>query len=321
MGWKTSSILIQSKIEKCDADILYALGYGKVEKTEAKSYDAAMYPPKKFVYIGRYKGVTIISGDAIAEANFVEEISWREEELIGLYPEGEICSVSLQSTVNYWAFSIIKDGHKIRVKGGSGDSGTYVDKGTPLEQESDLLAKSEISADGSRVYRLKGEEYAEDQVGENFVFQFFCRYTGLPLDQDDQLLSETSFAGYRILPVEYPGQGQFPESWQGEYVYGDGYDASSRGKKMGFTLKLQLAENQLRGVCYDDDKTTGDPASINGVFFDSCIWFLKAYPGTNYTIGYSGLYNYKTGECRGVWNIEGTSRWGEWRIRRMPAVD
>jgi hypothetical protein len=230
-------------------------------------------------------------------------------------------------------FSIVRNGAKLRVKSGDSDSGTTIDEGQPIEQELSLLSQSYISPDGKRVYKLGDELYNEDQVGENIIFEIFGRYTGVPLDRDDELLFNTSFAGFEILPSTPEPVGDSPSAeWLGEYILGDGYSKSLRGTKGKFMLKIAVSQGEVKGACYDDDKREGEPATINGIVYDDFIWFIKRYPityviddqGNSYPdksrppnqIAYTGLYDSTTQSYRGVWHIENKPNWGEWNMRQ-----
>jgi hypothetical protein len=262
------------------------------------------------------------------------EASERERRLLSLFPIGEICSVVLQSVINIWGFSLIKDGKKIRVKSGNADTGTTVDAGQPLDQELELLSKARINPDGTRYYQFGDDVYNEDQVGENFVFQIYSRYTGIPLDQDDELLFETSFAGYKIFPSKRePGDSLLSGEWLGEYTYGEGYGRSVQGKSEAFTLIMSVSDGGLKGTCIDHNKPGAQPCSINGIVFDNLIWFIKQYPvtyviddvGKSYpdeskaplTIAYTGLYDTDNQCYKGIWHIENKQFWGGWSIRQI----
>jgi hypothetical protein len=129
------------------------------------------------------------------------DISESETEKIlkRTFPNSEICSIVLQSTVNLWAYSVIKNGQKIRTRAGSADDGTFIEIGEPLEEEKNLLNKSTVDNEGNRTYLLEDfpdEQFTEDQVGENFVFAICSRYFGEQLDSADDVLFETLLTGY-----------------------------------------------------------------------------------------------------------------------------
>lgn len=333
MGWKLSSVIIQSKSDQKDEDILRLIGFSDLEPIHNQPYEIAIYPEEGEVYIGRYKDTIIIAGRDLVDSNLSSDPSQMEKQLMQLFPEVEICSVSLHSAINHWGFSIVKGGRKIRVKAGDADSGTTLDEGEPLEQERDLLTQSRIDRDGKRIYQLGSNVYNEDQVGENFVFNFFSRYTGVQLDQDDDLLFDSSFAGFRF-GVKNLAQQQvdFFSEWLGKYTLGRGYARSLQGTGEGFTLKIEANEGQITGTCQDDNKLGDAPASIHGVMLDSLIWFIKQYPvsyvindegKTNKdvskpspTIAYTGLYDTVTNSYQGIWHIENTALWGEWSMQK-----
>ena len=105
----------------------------------------------------------------------------------------------LHSFVNLWGFAVYQDGRRIRGRAGSADDGVFCDDGAPLPEEAELLAHSRIEG-GERLYRLPSfpdEDFAEDQVGEEYVFKIYRRFTGLQLNMDEALL-DMKCAGFRL---------------------------------------------------------------------------------------------------------------------------
>ncbi|MES1218420.1 MAG: hypothetical protein ABUT20_23135 [Bacteroidota bacterium] len=334
MGWKLNSIIINPSTDINHVELLDKLGFKNLTKLEDEPYDSAMYPDKDKVYIGNYKNSIIICVDNLPFKFYTKSLSDTENTLIKYFPDSEICAVSLQSTVNHFGFAVIKAGKKIRVKAGDADIGTEIDIGEPLEQEQELLSKSKIDDTGQRLYYLNGnsdEPYLENQVGENFVFEIFKRYTDELLDEDDDLL-DTNFAAYKFSEEPFSFDKYFSGAWHGQFSYGDGYQDSMKGKKEEFTINLSLTNGELKGFCIDANKQSDEPATINGFLIDTFIGFIKRYPfryvinkngetvkdvsRQSSNIAYSGLYDPSTDSFKGIWNIEKTKCWGEWNLKR-----
>ncbi|TMM57906.1 hypothetical protein FEE95_00285 [Maribacter algarum] len=201
MGWKSSIILVNTDIEVNEIELLERLGFNKIKATEKESFEVAIHPNDNQVYIGRYKGNLIICTQELPLTFLEETISKGEKELASYFPNTEICSLVLHSVVNLWGYAISKNGHKMRVRAGSSEDGTFAEYGEPLEEELELLSKSKIDENGNRVYQLDdfpNEVFEEDQVGENFVFNISKRYFGERLDAADDLLFETELNGYSV---------------------------------------------------------------------------------------------------------------------------
>ena len=67
-----------------------------------------------------------------------------------------------------------------------------------MEEEKDLFSKSKVNANGERIFvfdDMPENEFKDDQVGENFVFDISEKYLGEALDANDGLF-ETEFEGY-----------------------------------------------------------------------------------------------------------------------------
>ncbi|MFT3705995.1 MAG: hypothetical protein QM802_26750 [Agriterribacter sp.] len=334
MGWKLSSVIINPKTDINYENLLNKLGYINLTKIEEQPYDIAMYPDENEIYIGSYKNNLIISSQQLPIIFFKETLSDLEKILIDHFPDSEICAVSLHSSINHFGFAVIKNGEKIRVKAGDADMGTVIDIGNPLEQENELLSRSKVGYNGQRQYYLNNnlnEPYLENQVGENFVFEMFKRYTGNLLDADDEIL-DTNFTGYKFSNNEFSFDKHFSGEWQGEYVYGDGYKEIIKSKKENFYINMDVVNGEVSGLCIDDNKRSDEPAKINGFITDTFIGFVKEYPvryildekGATLkhstlppdSIVYSGLYDNLTDSFKGIWRIENKQFWGEWSMKR-----
>ena len=199
MGWKASIIIIHKPLQVDNEQLLKELGFDRLTKVKDELFEVVINPDNNRVYIGNYKNNLLICAPDIPmhiiENNGVEA----EKILTKLFPDSEICSIVLHSTVNLWGYSIIKRGERIRVRAGSAEDGTFIDLGEPLEEEENILNKSVIDEVGQRTYafeEIDNEVMTEDQVGENFVFAICSRYFGEELDYADALLFETTLKGY-----------------------------------------------------------------------------------------------------------------------------
>jgi hypothetical protein len=201
MGWKAFSILIKPATDISHEALLQTLEFTNFTKIDDEPYDVAIYPDKGKIFIGNYNDTLIISEFNLPQQFCSEELSDTEKKLINIFPGSEIAAVVLHSGTNYWGYSIVKDGKKIRARMGDADNGTTLDYGEPVEEELELLSKSRLNDIGQRQYFLNDnpdEPYSEDQVGENFVFEIYKRYTGESLDNNDEFLFETNLSGYQI---------------------------------------------------------------------------------------------------------------------------
>ena len=200
MGWKASTIIINKPTKVDYEQLLQELGFKNLTKIEDETFDVAINPDDKKVYIGTYKDNLLICEPKIPMLFFEnKEITRAEAVLIEKFPTSEICSIGLQSTVNFWGYSISKNGIKVRTRAGSSDTGTFLEFGEPLEQEIELFNKSTLNEDGERIYifeDIDDEPMTEDQVGENSVFAICKRYFDEELDCADELLFETTLIGY-----------------------------------------------------------------------------------------------------------------------------
>jgi hypothetical protein len=200
MGWKASTIIINKPTKVDYEQLLQELGLKNLTKIANETFDVAINPDDKKVYIGTYKDNLLICEPDIPMIFFEnEKITRAEATLIENFPTSEICSIGLQSTVNFWGYSISKNGSKVRIRAGSSDTGTFLEFGEPLEQEIELFDKSTLNEDGERTYifeDIDDEPMTEDQVGENFVFAICKRYFDEELDCADELLFETTLTGY-----------------------------------------------------------------------------------------------------------------------------
>ena len=199
MGWKASVIIIHKPTQADNEQLLKDVGFNNLTKIDDVPFEVAINPDDHKVYIGNYKDNLLICAPDMPMQFIVDNETETERKLKQIFPNAEICSIVLHSTVNFWGYSIITNGQKIRARAGSADDGTFIDMGEPLEEEKDLLSKSKIDKNGKRIYLLDefaDEPFNEDQVGENFVFSICKRYFDEELDSADELLFDTTLAGY-----------------------------------------------------------------------------------------------------------------------------
>ena len=112
---------------------------------------------------------------------------------------------ALHSVVNLWGYSVVKNGEKLRVRAGSSEGGILIEFGEMMEVEKELFSQSKVNADGERVFvfdDMPDDEFHDDQVGENFVFDISEKYLGESLDACDQLLFGTQLQGYTFSKVK-----------------------------------------------------------------------------------------------------------------------
>ena len=191
-------IIVQNSPEINHKKLLLSLGFKNLIKLDDEDFEVTIYPDEDKVYIAQHKNNLLICAPDIPMHFFEDELSDIENILITQFPHTEICALILQSVVNQWGYSIIKNGVKIRARAGSSKDGTFVEFGEPLKEESNLLHQSYINEDGEKLYRIHNdkESYTEDQAGENFVFAIFERYFGHSLDKVDESLDNLVLNAY-----------------------------------------------------------------------------------------------------------------------------
>ncbi len=337
MGWSIYAVLIKSDKQISYEKFIDELGYDVVRYLPEEPLNNVLYAEEDKIFFGSYKGITIIASYKLPFALYNNANSKEENKLAEFFPDTEIAAVSLQSTVNHFGFALLKNGRKIRIKAGDAIAGTAIDLGEPLKEELELLAKSRRDSKGKRTYFIDSisggqEEFAEHQVGENFVFQIFTRFTGMPLDEDDDLL-DIPMIGYEIAERISPVEDYFTGEWRGSYMYGADYPERSRGRVEMFTIAGNLAGyGRITGDCIDDSLKGDEPAKIDGFINGIFIGFTKKYPyllftneegksvkhksAKSSTIAYSGLYNPQTDSFFGIWQIEKTNLKGTWQMTR-----
>ncbi len=205
MGWKTDTLLIRPASPAEEAQgLLSDLGFASLTPLGERPYEQAIWPDKDTVWVGSCGDCLMISARGLSDLFFQPEPAPRVQALFRRFPHSEVAAVTLHSVVNLWGFALFRDGRPLRRKAGSADDGTFEDTGDPLPEERDLLAKSTRNADGKRVYRLPefpDEDFTEDQVGEEYVFKVFERFTGERPDTGPTLL-DTRCVGFRFDSIE-----------------------------------------------------------------------------------------------------------------------
>ena len=206
MGWKSSLIIIENKESFTDeSEILKALGKSEYEFDQELTLDECIYPNDKSINIGYYNGNIIISDDYQITTNSLERadklnLTEEEKNLVGLFPTSEILTVACHSAVNYHGYSLIENGVKKRLKIISSDE-ARIEFGERIKEENEIYDKS-YSRDNQNFWKNDAdpeEDFAEDQLMEDFTFGVAKRRLGVLLDHSDgnELMEKTIFKKFK----------------------------------------------------------------------------------------------------------------------------
>ena len=198
MGWKTSMILMNSEEDFNLSELFGSMGYYQLEKVDEQYFESIMNPDDDKIYIGKFNGNTIICMQDLPLESLGEEMSRAEKVLSKACNNSDVVTFILHSVVNLWGYSVVKQGKKVRVRAGSSEGGIIVEHGEIIKEEEGLMSQSQVNENGDRVYVLDDmpdEEFTDDQVGENFVFDISVKYFGEAIDMSDDLFA-TKFVGY-----------------------------------------------------------------------------------------------------------------------------
>lgn len=197
MGWKASMIIINSE-QKFDKDEFFnSLGFYDLKKNDKQPFESVINPDDDKIYIGNYNGNTIMCLQHLTFEAIDSSLSRAEVILSNTFQDTDIVTFILHSVANLWGYSIVNNGKKVRVRAGDSEE-LIIERGEILEEEKELFSKSKLNDKGERVYifdDMPDDEFSDDQVGENFVFDISTKYLGQSLDTCDELF-ETEFEGY-----------------------------------------------------------------------------------------------------------------------------
>ena len=129
------------------------------------------------------------------------DLTKEEKNLVELFPESEIINVACHSAVNYHGYSIIKNGKKRRLKVISSDT-PKIEFGDRIEEE-DKIYSTSYQKDGQNYWKDEDddEDFAEDQLMEDFTFGIAKRRLGVLLDHSDgeELMESVQFKKWSLL--------------------------------------------------------------------------------------------------------------------------
>lgn len=186
--------------------MLASLGYSKLTPLASETFDQAIWPTAGQIWIGEIGGCLVITSRGIVDPFFDRQPSVAVQKFFALFPDAEICALTLHSVVNLWGFALFRQGRLVRRKAGSSDDGTFCEEGEPQPEEQEFLSLSHIAADGRRYYRLPDipdENLPEDAVGEYYVFAFFKRMTGASPAEDENLMA-MACQGFAVSSAKRP---------------------------------------------------------------------------------------------------------------------
>ena len=205
MGWKTSLIIIENpKNLRDDQAILKAIDSADFKFDRELTLDDCLYPKDGSISIGYYNGNIIISDDYQITNDSLDraktlELTKQEKGLTTLFPASGIVSVACHSVVNYHAYSLIEKGQKVRLKTISSDN--------PIKEfgqrtpEENAIYTSSFQKDGKTYWKDEtdpDDHYTEDQLMEQFTFEFAKRRLGVMIDHSEgDELREVTFKKYK----------------------------------------------------------------------------------------------------------------------------
>ena len=206
MGWNTSLIIIENKENYSNEnELLKSLGFNDLEQKENTTFDVILNPKKNQIGIGYYNGNIIICDGYLLTTKSLEEseslnLAEYEKNLVKIFPESEIVTVSCVSSVNYHGYSLIQNGEKKRLK--IIDTEIKQEFGNRIEEESEIYKKS-VEEDGKLLWKDENEDdafYTEDQLMEDFTFKIAKRRLGVQIDsqEGDELFENTEFKVFQL---------------------------------------------------------------------------------------------------------------------------
>lgn len=161
MGWKASFIAIKpADTSLTEENILDRLGYKNLKPLKSIS------------------GVTR-TACWLATPKFPTRVFKRkaklsdiEKNLVFPFPKAEIGIFQLHSVTNYWAYSVIPQGTKIRAKYGAADDGVLSDFGELLPEEKPFWDNFFLNEEGERLFRMKTSPTVKNRLGKNSFSPF-----------------------------------------------------------------------------------------------------------------------------------------------------
>lgn len=108
MGLNASMIIIQNPENFSDEQILLSsLGLDNYKFVEQTVLDECIYPSDESISIGYYNNSIIIcDGFKLIDAFITDVITYKERQLISIFPESEILAVACLSTINFHGYSL-----------------------------------------------------------------------------------------------------------------------------------------------------------------------------------------------------------------------
>jgi hypothetical protein len=194
MGWKAFAVFAADQPgyfgtspphdpERADR-LLAELGLEGYERAGTATFDTAMYPRGKELFVGAYpQGVILCHGRlpgyffddkarrAISGGG--DELKPWAARLLALYPQGEVLAIVLHSVVNLWGYCAWSAGQQLRCAAGASDDGLIVSRGAPLPEEANVLSSCPI------------DKVDEEALGEELVFDVAARMLGERIDRWD----------------------------------------------------------------------------------------------------------------------------------------
>lgn len=152
-----------------------SLGYTGAELAEKSNFNAACYPKTNSIYVGYLNGHLILTAPDIAFENLNDAGNPFYDSLSKVFPDQEIASFHLQSSVNGYGFMISNSEEIIRERWGDYEI-HMEDIGNPLPEEQAYYEKIKYDPETGMVAGSENEEEGLDF--EELVSVVGSRYFG-----------------------------------------------------------------------------------------------------------------------------------------------
>lgn len=182
MGLKMSVVIIEGRPKCTVPELIESFGFKNVLFNREDIFGNDLYPGKGIVAVSPGKNYTVIAHDtlpvSIINPDFSDKQYFYEITLRRYFETGNMMAVLLHSVTNTYGMSMQKNGSYSFLYGSSG--GLHRSKGRKTKIELDYLENSFTNEEGQTIFRVDGDEYTTDQLGENMVLWNVEDFTGLP---------------------------------------------------------------------------------------------------------------------------------------------
>lgn len=182
MGLKKNIVIFEGRSKCSEFDLIESLGFRNISLNQNTSLGNYIDPEEGFIAIAYWNNFTVIAHSTLPismiNLDFSRRRYFAEITLRRYFETKNTLAALLHSATNSYGMCLRKGNKYSTLFGHSG--GQSYTGGERTQIELDYLNNSYENSAGETIYKIDGEEFTHDQIGENIILWNIRHFCGSP---------------------------------------------------------------------------------------------------------------------------------------------